>query len=77
MSYITVRLEDMSIVQIPSGTFHMIPANSIVLGKQLNYVYLEEKKKQNLGLYGYANVSSKDKDPYGLKKPIASSNKKY
>ena len=76
MSYIVVRLEDSSIIQIPSGVFNMIPHNATVLNKQINNLLLIEKKEKSCLPYN-TDVSFRDQDPFGLKKPIASSNKKY
>lgn len=69
MSYIQVRLPDLSIVLVPVELSTLIPNGSIIVTKK--------NTRQTSSLPGYADVSPKGKDPFGLKKPIPSSNKKY
>jgi len=66
MSYIQVRLLDLSIILVPLELISLIPNGSVILTKQTS----------KGSLPGYADVSPKGKDPFGLKKPIPSSNKK-
>ena len=78
MSTILIRLVDMSIVEIPSRLAGLIPIGAIVINPRVTRIVTSQRDNNNsTGIPGYMNISAGGPDPFGLKKPILSSNKKY
>ena len=73
MSNIYVRLPDMTITEVPYELKTLIPLNATII--DINVLKGQRNNSDN-SIPGYADISPKGKDPFGLKKPISSSNKK-
>lgn len=78
MSIHFIRLPDMSIVKVPTGHLSKIPKGIYVIDPRITSIITEHKRNnKSTDILHYTDIIKFDFDPFGIKKPIPSSNRKY
>lgn len=67
MTTIYIRLVDMSIMALPIALINFLPPGAVII---------QNRDDNKMGIPGHMDIGAGGPDPFGLKKPIASSNKK-